>query len=112
MYRHALTIGSKAIPLVRVIIFLLYPVAKPLAVVLDKLLGRELGTIYTKHEMQSLVGIHMERFGFDQETGKAMTGALKYQDMVVSEQMTPINQVFMLSIDERLSFATIANIFK
>ena len=83
-----------------------------MAFVLDKLLGRELGTIYTKHEMEQLVGIHMDRFGFDQETGKAMTGALKYQDMAVSEQMTPIEQVFMLSVDEKLSFSTIANIFK
>ena len=105
-------IGSKAVPLVRVIIFLLYPVAKPIGVVLDKVLGRELGTIYTKHEMEQLIGIHMDKFGFDEEAGKAMTGALRYQEMAVSEQMTPISEVFMLSVDEKLSFSTIANIFK
>ena len=41
-----------------------------------------------------------------------MTGALKYKDMTVSEVMTPLQNTFMLSVDEKLDFETIAMIFK
>ncbi len=39
------------VPLVRVIMFLFYPIAKPVALTLDCLLGKELGTLYTKKEV-------------------------------------------------------------
>ncbi len=44
-------LGYRVVPLVRVIIFLFYPVAKPVAMTLDCLLGKELGTLYTKKEV-------------------------------------------------------------
>lgn len=34
--RHALRIGSKVVPLVKVIIVILYPITKPLSLLLDK----------------------------------------------------------------------------
>ena len=58
--RHALVVGEKAIPLVKVIIIILYPMAKPLAFCLDKLLGDELGTTYSKSEMNKLLEIHVK----------------------------------------------------
>mmetsp|Transcript_17179 Transcript_17179/g.22304 ORF Transcript_17179/g.22304 Transcript_17179/m.22304 type:complete len:632 (+) Transcript_17179:194-2089(+) len=110
--RHALTIGSRVTGLVKFIMLIFYPVSKPLGMILDFCLGRELGTVYTKHEMENLIDIHMNKFGFDKETGRTMTGALRYQDILVADKMTPISEVFMLSIDEKLSFTLIANIFK
>jgi len=98
--------------LVKFIMLIFYPVSKPLGMILDFCLGRELGTVYTKHEMENLIDIHMNKFGFDKETGRTMTGALRYQDILVADKMTPITEVFMLSIDEKLSFTLIANIFK
>ncbi len=44
-------LGYRVVPLVRVIIFLFYPFAKPVAMTLDCLLGKELGTLYTKREV-------------------------------------------------------------
>ena len=40
----------------------------------------------------------------DKDTADAMTGALKYKDMTVSQVMTPLQNTFMLSVDEKLSF--------
>ena len=48
----------------------------------------------------------------DVEVGKAMTGALKYQDITVGEVMTPIEDCFMLDVNQRLNFETIADVFK
>jgi CBS domain containing-hemolysin-like protein len=48
-------LGYRVVPLVRVIIFIFYPLAKPVAMTLDCLLGKELGTLYTKKEVCYLV---------------------------------------------------------
>jgi len=110
--RYALQVGEKAVPLVKIIIVLLYVLAKPLAFCLDKLLGHELGTTYSKSEMSKLLEIHVKEGRFNQEIGTAMKGALQYQDMVVSEVMTPIENTFMINVDDRLTFETMTTIFK
>lgn len=71
-----------------------------------------MGTIHSKSEMKKLLEIHVQRGGFDAEAGKAMAGALKYQDMEVHEVMTPLDDVFMISIDDKLTFELIAEVFK
>jgi metal transporter CNNM len=81
--RYALQIGARSIPVVKVLMFLFFPIAYPLALVLDAVLGSELGNIHSKAEMKRLLEIHVERGGFGEEIGKAMTGALQYQDLQV-----------------------------
>lgn len=110
--RYALRIGSFAVPLVRVIIVIIYPVAAPLAFLLDLALGQELATTYSSAEMLKLLQIHVQEEALDKDTAVAMTGALKYKDMAVSDVMTPLKHTFMLSVDEKLNFETIATIFK
>ncbi len=56
--RHALEIGSRLIGFVRILRFLMWPIAKPIAVVLDWMLGHELGQIYSREELKGLVKIH------------------------------------------------------
>ena len=110
--RYALEIGSRAIPIVKVVLVLFFPVAGPLAFLLDKMLGNELATTYSSSEMRKLLQIHVAEGRFDQETAEAMTGALKYKEIKVGEVMTPIEKTFMLNVDERLNFDCIATIFK
>lgn len=110
--RHGLTIGSTTVTLVKIIVFILYPVAKPLALCLDYALGAELATIYSNAEMTKLLQIHVQHNAIDQETAGAMTGALTYKNIAVKDVMTPIDRTFMLSVDDKLSFETIAKIFK
>lgn len=45
-------IGSRAVPLVKVIIVILYVIAKPLSMILDKVLGEEAGKVYSKEEVR------------------------------------------------------------
>lgn len=110
--RYALYVGSRAVPLVRIIIIILFPVTFPLAWILDKVLGKELATVYSNEELLKLLQIHVQENAIDEETGNTMTGALKYKDMKVSDVMTPLSNVFMLKVDEKLSFETIAKIFQ
>ena len=62
--------------------------------------------------MSKLLEIHVKEGRFNQEIGTAMAGALKYQDMVVKEVMTPLENTFMINVDDRLTFDTMATIFK
>jgi Cyclin M transmembrane N-terminal domain len=110
--RYALYIGSRAVPLVKVIMCLFYPIAKPLALILDYALGEELATTYSGKEFLKLLQIHVEENMLDRDTANTMTGALKYKNLPVREVMTPLSNVFMLKTDEKLNFETIAKIFK
>ncbi|KAI2509530.1 DUF21-containing protein [Fragilaria crotonensis] len=110
--RYALEIGSRTVPLVKVIICLFYPCAFPLACCLNKLLGNELPTTYSNAEMHKLLQIHVLEGRFDAETADAMTGALRYKEIPAKDVMTSIENTFMLNVDEKLSFQTIATIFK
>jgi metal transporter CNNM len=110
--RYALEIGSKAVPLVRVIMVILYPITKPLSWVLDQALGEELATTYSSSELLKMLEIHVKENALDQDTANTMTGALTFKDTRVRQVMTPIANTFMLSMDEKLNFETIAAIFK
>jgi metal transporter CNNM len=110
--RYALRVGSFAVPVVRVIQVLFYPVTKPIAFALDCVLGMELATTYSGAEMLKLLQIHVAENALDKDTAKTMTGALQYKEMSVRDVMTPLQNVFMLKTDEKLNFETIAKIFK
>eukprot|EP00980_Cylindrotheca_fusiformis_P006542 scaffold1384_cov116-Cylindrotheca_fusiformis.AAC.20 len=79
---------------------------------LDLALGRELTTTYSNAEMLKLLQIHVQENVLDKETAGAMTGALTYKNITVKEAMTPLERTFMLNVDDKLSFETIATVFK
>jgi metal transporter CNNM len=107
-----LRIGSATIPIVLVIRFLVWPIAAPLAFALDKALGRELASTYSNAEMLKLLQIHVQENVMDAETAGAMKGALTYKNTHVKEVMTPIERTFMLNVDEKLNYETVARIFR
>lgn len=110
--RYALQVGEKAVPIMKVIIIIFYILAKPLAFCLDKVLGYEIGTTYSKKELSKLLEMHVNTGQINTEEGKAMKGALQYQDMTVREVMTPIENTYMLNVENKLNFETMATIFK
>jgi Mg2+/Co2+ transporter CorC len=75
-------------------------------------LGEELATTYSSSEMLKLLQIHVAEEVMHPDTATAMKGALKFKDLTVKEVMTPVAMTFMLSAEERLTFETIAKIFK
>ena len=110
--RYALQVGEYAVPVMRVIIAIFYVLAKPMAFCLDKVLGHELTTVYSKAEMSKLLEIHMKEGQLNNEEAKAMKGALQYQEMTVEEVYTPLDKTFMVNVDDRLNFETMSTIFK
>mgnify|MGYP000418357078 CR=1 FL=1 len=59
--RYALAIGSKLIWLLVIFTVLLYVIAKPIALILDQVLGEEMGTIHNKNQLVEIVQFHMDQ---------------------------------------------------
>ncbi len=112
--RYALLLGSKLSWLVKVLIYILYPITWPIAFALDKVLGDEIPTIYSKHELIELIEDHEESGASDLENDekKIIRGALLYGDKVVNDILTPRIQIFALKAEELMDSKTIKKIYE
>jgi metal transporter CNNM len=89
--RHALKFGSITAPLVRVLIFILYPIVYPISVILDKALGAEMPNVYSRNELISIIAEHEDstESPLDEDEERIAHGALKFSQKKVHEIMTP-----------------------
>lgn len=116
--RHGLAIGAHLSLVVRFFMLLFLPVTWPIAWVLDKLLGKDIGSVYNRQEMKRLIDIHVtdpdaaEESGLNAEDGKLLTGALDFKNRQVREIFTPLDDVFAVSIDTVLDFDTLVRIYR
>ncbi|EJU04628.1 DUF21-domain-containing protein, partial [Dacryopinax primogenitus] len=112
--RYGLVIGAVMAPYVRVLIWALFIVAWPVAKVLEFVLGPHHGIIYRRSELKELINMHAaaEHMGGDLkgDTVTIVGGALDLQEKVAADAMTPISKTFMLDIDTKLDYETLATI--
>jgi len=110
--RYALTLGSKLTWLVWFFIVIFFPICWPLSWMLDKILGKEMSTIYSKKELVKIIEHHEDstRSDIDFDEEQIMKGVLTYSDKIVSDIMTPIGKVIALEADSRLNIAMIRQI--
>jgi metal transporter CNNM len=96
--RFALTLGANTVWLVRIFIFIFYPIAFPLSWLLDKALGSELATIWNKKEIEEIIKHHedAEESEIDADEERILLGALAFSDLTAEKIMTPRNVVYML----------------
>ena len=96
--RFALSLGSKTVWLVKVFIFIMYPIAYPLSWALDKALGEELGTIWSKKEIEEIIRYHEdnEDSEIDEDEERILLGALAFSDMTAEMIATPKPVVYMI----------------
>lgn len=106
--RYALSIGAKTAWLVKIFIFILLPVCWPLAWILDKTLGEEMPSVYSKQELMKIVEEHedLKESEVDADEERIIKGALSYSDKSVEKVMTPRTVVYALKaksiLDEKL----------
>ena len=89
--RFALSLGAKMAWLVKIFIFILYPISWPIAWILDKALGAELTTIYSKQELMKIIKEHevTEESDIDADEERIIKSALTFSDKYVKDVMTP-----------------------
>lgn len=107
--RHALKFGAKTAWIVRGLIFILYPICGPIAWILNKLLGHEVQTIYTRKELLSIISEHEDSKSsdIDRDEERITKGALTFSDKTVSQVMTPKTVTVMIEENEKMNASTI-----
>lgn len=78
--RNALRMASLLAPMLRVYQFVLYPVARPTAWILNAWLGEEVISYYREHDMRRLIKLHMEAAESDIARVEGQ-GALNFLDI-------------------------------
>ncbi len=93
--RFALKLGARIAWVVQFLIYGFYPITKPISWVLDKALGAELPTVYSKQELVKIIEEHEDAnmSDVDEDEERIITGALTFSDKRVEAVMTPRNVV-------------------
>ena len=116
--RHGLYIGANTVWLVKIFIVLTYIIAWPISILLDRVLGRDIGQVFSAAELHKLIRVHVENpdaqleSGLNKEDGNLLTGALEYKDKKVADVMTTLDKVFMVESSTRLTFQVLLDIYK
>ena len=99
--RFALSFGAKTAWFVQLALTVLSPICKPIAWILDKTLGEELPTIYSKKELIEILEEHGTSTASDikKDEEKIASGALSFGTELVKDAMTPRSVVVSLRGD-------------
>lgn len=100
--RFTMQLGSRTAWLAQLFIFLLYPICKPMAWVLDKVLGDEMPTTYSKRELVKIIEEHRESEDSEIEADeeRIARGALTFGDKVIADVMTPRSMIIGVPHDQ------------
>ncbi|ODN06181.1 Metal transporter CNNM2 [Orchesella cincta] len=110
--RHGLAIGAKTILITRLIMILTFPLSYVISVILDKVLGEEIGIVYNREKLKELVKITIEHNDLEADEVNIISGALELKKKTVEHIMTRLEDTFMLPLDGELDFETLNEIRK
>lgn len=88
--RHALWFGSRLAPLMKVLIVIMLPITYPIAYLLDKMLGQEMPTLFSRHELMHIISEleDSEHSDLDSDEERIVHGALQFSHTTVREIMS------------------------
>lgn len=117
--RYSLSVGAHTVYLTKFFLLILFPLTYPIAFMLNKTLGSEIGVMYSRKELKRLIELHVQNQDvsdqandLDAEDQVMLTGVLDYKQKIVKNVMTRLEKVFMVDQNTRLSFETILEIYK
>ncbi len=101
--RHALKVAARLAPVLRVYRVLLYPVAKPTALVLDAWLGKEAIQYYREVDIKEMIRMHMVADKTEVDRLEAI-GALNFltmDDLLVEAEGVPVDPESIIGLPAR-----------
>ncbi|PFH32331.1 CBS domain-containing protein [Besnoitia besnoiti] len=109
--RHGLLVGGLLAPVVYALEWLLFPVVKPIAMILNWVLGEDLGTIYDKKQLSALVDYHDNVVHvLTRDEARILKGGLEFAFTRAEEVMTPLEEVYGIDVDSRLNYDVLADV--
>lgn len=99
--RNALRIGSLLAPVIRLYQFILFPVAKPTAILLDRWLGAEAIRYYDEKDLRDIISMHAQadETDIDPMEGIGALNFLAIDDLPVSEEGEPLDPDSIVTLD-------------
>lgn len=96
--RRALKISARLAPLLRLMIIVTYPIAKPLQMLLDSLFKEEASGLQSRHELGLMITEHLgsNQSELDEDEVEIIRGALQLSEKRVRDIATPIKEVYWL----------------
>jgi hypothetical protein len=96
--RHALKMGSLIAPVLRLYQFLLFPIAKPSALMLDAWLGRESIDYLPEEELRTALKLHAKASGTDvsRVEGTGAVNFMELDDVQLTEEGNPVDPESLL----------------
>jgi metal transporter CNNM len=112
--KYGLEVTAKLAPIINKLIMVLSPIARPMGNMLDKLLGDEEPSIYTKEELYKILEEHKvsEFSDIEEDEVQIVKHALGFGDKHVREIMTPRKVVVSVSADELIGPVMIDELHK
>jgi len=107
--RHALRMASLLGPVLRLYQFLLYPVAKPAAKMLDAWLGKESAELFREHVIRDMLIKHVEHDESDvsEVEGIGALNFLEIDDVLVEEEGTLVDPESVVRLPTNIDLPTI-----
>ncbi|WWC67714.1 uncharacterized protein I206_101626 [Kwoniella pini CBS 10737] len=97
---YGLAIGSSFAPIIKILIILLYPIAKPMGMALDYILGAHSDPVtYRKAELKTFVSLGIEDKLNEDELG-LLGSVLEFSNKTVRDIMTTKEDMYVLSADK------------
>lgn len=94
------------------VFILLWPIARPVSLLLDKWVGKELPSIYSRDDFEDMILEHAEHemSEIDHDEGQIVAGALRFSKKTVKDIMTPIAEAFVIDADDELDSSLLGKI--
>ena len=99
--RKALVFVARFAPVLKGMIFVTYPVSKPLQLLLDKMFTNQRAPLQTRHELGVMIAEHTDAKDseLDDDEVEIIKGALQLSEKRVGSILTPIERVYWLTPD-------------
>ena len=110
--RHALLVGASLTWYLYIFLILTFPISFPIAAILDKCLGEEVGNTISRTMLGNFFKQMEEEGVFKKEERKIMQAALDLEHKSVKSVMTPIEKVYMLEINTKIDANSMREIYK
>lgn len=97
--RHALAFTARFANFLNILIFLTYPIAKPLQLLLDRLIGYAEPQLQSRQELGLIIAEHSRQADSELDEGEVdiIRGALGLSGKRVRDIMTPVSKVYWLT---------------
>uniref|UniRef100_A0A804M1I0 CNNM transmembrane domain-containing protein n=2 Tax=Zea mays TaxID=4577 RepID=A0A804M1I0_MAIZE len=103
---YGLAIGASVAPLVRVLVWVCFPIAYPISKLLDYVLGHGQTALFRRAELKTLVTLHGNEAGkggeLTHDETTIIAGALELTEKKAKDAMTPLCQTFAIDINAKL----------